>query len=123
MPAAYRPASDALAAEYRTTYLAPLGEATMFPGRHGLRVVDVTDGAANTILVVDADDRHAVVWTRPDDLKVDLKDPRRGLSTRHGSKLMVGLVDGTVRSLPGTVTKETLAALLTRSLGDIPDLP
>ena len=46
----------------------------MFPGPKGVRIADVTDGTSNTILFVEADDDHAVVWTAPDDLAYDPKD-------------------------------------------------
>ena len=40
---------------------------------------DVTDGTSNTIMIVEANDAAAVEWTKPDDLKVDPKDPFKGL--------------------------------------------
>jgi hypothetical protein len=76
LPAVYRSPDRKLEAG-QTTYLAPVyqsaqTEGTMFTGRaQGLSLAAVTDGLSNTILVADADDEHAVTWTRPDDLKYD----------------------------------------------------
>ena len=62
MPAVFRsPTSPKLAADGKTTYLAPVGDATMFPDGRGVRIAEVTDGTSNTILFVDAADDSAVV--------------------------------------------------------------
>src|SRR6202011_6136565 len=81
MPDVFRApaANPKLAADGKTTYLAPVGEATMFPAGRGVRLAEVTDGTANTIQFVHADDDRAVVWTKPDDLQYDAKDPWKGL--------------------------------------------
>jgi hypothetical protein len=123
MPAVYRPASEKLAGQQRTTYLAPLGEQTMFPGRRGVRVAEVADGTSRTVLLVDVADEKAVEWTRPADLPVEEKDPHRGLSTRHGGQLLLGMADGSVHFLPGTAAPQSLWALFTRAGGEVPDLP
>jgi hypothetical protein len=120
MPEAFRPAQEKLAAAHKTTILAPLGEATMFPGRRGVRMVEVLDGASNTIFLVDADDAHAVEWTRPKDLTYDPKDPFRGLSRRHGGKYLLGFADGTAHFLAPTAA--SLRALFTRAGGEDPNI-
>src|SRR5262249_39459384 len=89
MPAVYRPASARLAGQHRTTCLAPVGEETIFYGKAGTRIGEITDGTFSTILLVDAADDRAVPWTKPDDLKVDKKDPLRGLGFRHGGRALV----------------------------------
>src|SRR5262249_3525017 len=94
MPAVYRPADAKLAGQFRTTYLAPVGKDLVFEGTTGLRVADIGDGARSTIMLVDADDDRAVVWTRPDDLAYDPKQPARGLAARHNGRFLVGLADG-----------------------------
>ncbi len=123
MPAVYRPASPKLADQHKTTYLAPRGEGTMFPGRRGVRIAEVTDGTSRTILLVEGADEHAVAWTRPDDLNHDPKAPAKGLSTRHGGKFMVGTADGSVHFLGKDVDKMNLAALFTRAGGEEVTLP
>jgi hypothetical protein len=123
MPEAYRPLAPKLAAAQQTTILAPVGEATMFSGRRGLRIVDVPDGVSRTIFLIDADDAHAVEWTRPEDLKYDPKDPFHGLSARYGKVYLVGFVDGSVQFLPASIRRETLRALFTRNGGEAVDYP
>ena len=67
------------AAAGRTTYVVPVLEGGIFGGRESLEFKQITDGTSNTIAVVEADDDHAVVWTKPDDIEIDLGDPARGL--------------------------------------------
>jgi hypothetical protein len=112
-----------LAAAGKTTFLAPRGDATLFSDRRGLRIADVPDGTSNTIFVVEADDAHAVPWTKPEDLEYDPKDPARGLSTRFGDGFLVGFVDGTVHFLPKKLPKDTLRALFTRNGGEVVNYP
>ncbi len=123
MPAVYRPVNPKLAGEHRTTLLAPLGEATMFPPRGGLRIADVLDGTDTTIMLVDAADDQAVVWTCPDDLKYDPKEPSHGLAKRYDGEIMVGMVDGMVHFLPKTIENATLAALFTRNGRERVEIP
>jgi hypothetical protein len=106
-----------------TTYLVPRGAATMFPGKQGLRIADVTDGTAKTIFLVDADDSHAVPWTQPQDLEFDPQNPARGLSTRLGDGYLVGFVDASAHFLPKNIAKDTLKALFTRNGGEAVDVP
>ena len=72
-----------LAKKGMTTCLAPVGEKTVFGGKQGTAIRDITDGAAHTIMLVEADPKHAVVWTKPDDLQIDPDNPLHGLSGRH----------------------------------------
>jgi hypothetical protein len=124
MPAVYRPAISKRTPETHTTFLAPLGEATMFPPGGGrLRISDVIDGIEQTIMLVDVRSNEAIVWTRPVDLPYDAKNPLAGLSPRHGGQIMVGMVDGTVHFLSQTIDKETMAALFTRNGREAVTLP
>jgi prepilin-type processing-associated H-X9-DG protein len=120
MPAVYRcPGQKSLGAG-KTTYLAPVGKATMFTGDpKGLRFTDVVDGTSFTIFIVDADDKHAVTWTKPEDLKYDPEQPLAGLIGRHKGVVPVLFVDGSVHFLRDTINKKTLQALFTRNGGEV----
>ena len=119
MPAVFRsPTNPKLAADGKTTYLAPVGDATMFPAGRGVRIAEVTDGTSNTILFVDADDDSAVVWTKPEDLTYDPKAPAKSLGFRYPGALVV-FVDGSTHLIPKTVEKATLQGLFTRNGGEV----
>jgi hypothetical protein len=121
MPAAYR-SSPKLAAEGKMTYLAPLGKDTLFHGPQGTRISEVTDGTLATIFLVGADDAHAVVWTKPEDLPYDPAAPFAGLATRHGGYLTL-FADGSVHLLPKAIDKKTMQALFTRNGGEAVEVP
>lgn len=124
MPKVFDSTADRkLAAAGMTTYLAPRGKQTMFPADRGLRIADVLDGTANTIFLVDADDRKAVPWTRPADCDYDPAAPAAGLSLRFGDGYLVGFVDGSVHYLPRTLHADTLRGLFTRNGGEVLDYP
>ena len=79
MPALYKCPRSKLGDDYRTVYLVPSGEETMFPGPKGLNLRSILDGTSRTIAVIEVDDEHAVVWSRPEDWKFDPADPTAGL--------------------------------------------
>jgi hypothetical protein len=113
-----------LAEEGKTTYLGVAGKSGIFTGdAKGLRFTDVTDGLSNTIFLIDADDKEAVIWTKPDDFKPDPKDPKKGLSTRFANRFLVGIGDGSVRSLPATIDKATLGLLFMCNSGRPKEIP
>jgi Protein of unknown function (DUF1559) len=113
-----------LAEEGKTTYLGIVHKSAMFTGdKKGVKIGEVTDGTSNTLFIVDADDDHAVTWTKPEDLKLDPKDPQKGLKGRFGSSFLAAFVDGSVRQLPKTISKETLNALFTRNGGEALEPP
>jgi hypothetical protein len=118
MPAIFRGPSRKLSDEGKTVYLAPVGKDTAFTGgATGRRFpTEFTDGTANTILLVQADDAHAVEWTRPDDLKIDLDKPAAGLGRQSGGYL-VAMADGSVRVVSPAVSKETLRNAFTANDG------
>ncbi len=119
MPTVFRsPTNPKLTADGKTTYLAPVGDATMFPAGRGVSIAEVTDGTSNTILFVDAADDSAVVWTKPEDLTYDPNAPAKGLGFRYPGALVV-FVDGSTHLIPKTVEKATLQGLFTRNGGEV----
>jgi hypothetical protein len=121
MPAVYQGLNPALNREGKTYYLAPVGPDLAFSGGpEGLRMpADFPDGTSNTILFVEADDAHAVPWTKPEDLKADLARPQEGLGGHFEGGFLVALADGTVRFVARAISKETLRAAFTRNGGEV----
>ena len=122
MPAVYRfgapSAVDKTDADGKTRYLVPRGEATMFPGDKGVKVAEITDGTSNTVLAVEADEAHAVVWTKPEDWSYDPKKPLDGVRNAHPDGFLVAMADGSVHFMSNTIDPTTWGALLTRSGGE-----
>jgi hypothetical protein len=118
MPKTYAsPASKKL--DGHTTYLVPVGKETVFTGDpKGLKINDITDGTSNTIFLVEANDDSAVIWTKPDDLVVDPKDPLKGLIGHYPQGFVAGFADGSVRFISKSVDLKNLWAMFTRNGGE-----
>ena len=101
-----------------TCYVAPVGEKMAFTGGEGIPMKQFTDGTSNTICLVEVDPRSAVVWTKPDDLQVDLGRPAQGLIGARGNGFLTAYADGSVHFLGNDVVAKTLKALLTRNGGE-----
>jgi prepilin-type processing-associated H-X9-DG protein len=76
----------------------------------GTEIRRIIDGTSNTILAVEAAPQSAVIWTKPDDLVIDEKDPLKNL--RHQKNFFNALfADGSVRSISYNVDPKTLMLL------------
>ncbi|HYO24015.1 MAG TPA: DUF1559 domain-containing protein [Lacipirellulaceae bacterium] len=116
MPAIY--ADDpGLAAQGRTTFLAPVGTGLVFDGTAGTTFKAIIDGASNTILAVEVTPERAVEWTKPVDWQVDFSDPlagvRRPAADRPRTSFGVVFCDGHARLLASDLDAALFKALLT----------
>lgn len=100
-----------------TVYREVSGEHTVFPGREGIEFKQITDGTSNTILFVEVDDAHAVIWTKPEGLPYNAENPAEGLGGQFEGGFLAAFCDGSVRFIPSTVPAETLRRLLLRDDG------
>jgi hypothetical protein len=119
IPSIYRPSNPKLAAEGKTRMVAPVGSKMIFkPDAPGGKLEEVLDGTSNTVLLVEADDEHAVLWTKPDDLNVDLKKPFAGLAIRQPGAFLALIADGSTRLIKKSADANTVAAMFTRGGGE-----
>ncbi len=117
MPKTYRSPASA-AAPGMTNYLTVRGKDTMFPGDKGIKIADVTDGLSNTIAIVEASDKKAVIWTKPDDFEFNEKNPADGLLGLWSNGFLAALGDGSVRMIAGTIDPKVLKDLFLRNDGN-----
>lgn len=83
----------------------------------------VLDGTSNTIMVVEANPDKAVIWTKPEDLKVDLKDPKKGLGKARRGGFQAAMADGSVRFISAAVDAMVLKAMITPQGAEAVRLP
>ncbi len=117
MPAVYRNPSSP-APQGKANYLVPVGEGSIFEGRQGTPMAKITDGTANTILVVEADTDAAVIWTKPDDLQYDREHPLAGLGNAHPGGFAAALADGSVHFISGSIDPQLFLRLLMMADGE-----
>lgn len=131
MPQVYLcPSTPTAREEGVTTYLAAAGRGMALdapavpPGQNrrpkvaGVRLEGLTDGTANTILVVEVPPEDAVPWTKPVDFDcapAAAHDLLFGGAAHAGGIHMAAFADGHIRAITSDVEPQTLSALLTRA--------
>jgi hypothetical protein len=119
MPAVFvADAAKGKAANSATHYRVFVGPGAAFEERQPTRLADFTDGAANTLLIVEA--AEAVPWTKPEDLTYDAAKPLPPLGSLLQRGFLAALADGSVRFIDRRAISETLLrALITRNGGEL----
>jgi len=84
----------------------------------GSRIRDITDGTSNTAMVVEASDVASVIWTKPDDITPDTKDPAKGMRGLRRNGFAALLSDGSVTFISNQVDSNVLKAVFTRNGGE-----
>jgi hypothetical protein len=115
MPAVYRSPASKLKEKGRTSYLVPVGKDTVFPGREGIPLKEIKDGTSKTIIAVEVDDQHAVIWTKPEDLPFDPNNPAKGLGGLYPGGFSALFCDGSVRFVKLPEDPSRLRAMFTRA--------
>ncbi len=111
-----------LAREGKTTFQVPVGPETVFFNNEGTSIREIKDGTSNTVLIVEVEPTRAVEWTKPEDWKVDLAHPRRGLERSDRGYVTLGYADGHVLiNFLKPENDKWLRAQLTRAGGEVVD--
>jgi RNA polymerase sigma factor (sigma-70 family) len=90
---------------------------TAFRERRGVELSEITDGASNTITVVEA--AQAVPWTKPDDLPFAENSPLPPLGGSMRDGFAALFADGRVRLLDRRFDERVLRCLITPAGGEI----
>jgi hypothetical protein len=121
MPVQYRSPMSKLK-DFRSNYVVPVGPGTVFEGHEGMSFKDIKDGTSHTIMAVEVDDDHAVIWTKPDDLSYDPKEPAKGLGGVYKNCFIALFCDGFVRLIKLPCPDDKLRAAFSAAGGDpMPD--
>jgi hypothetical protein len=127
MPKLYAPAVGKTPQPYSTYYRVFTGPNTPFDpaaaqrgplGLGGGRIPGTfQDGTSNTILIVEA--AQAVPWTKPEELPFDRKKPVPKLGGQFPEGFLVGMADGSVRTVSKKVSEETLKNAIDPADGNV----
>ncbi|EMI55360.1 DUF1559 domain-containing protein [Rhodopirellula sallentina] len=82
---------------------------------------DFLDGLSNSILIVETNPDAAVVWSKPEDIEIDLDRPLRNLGNARDGGFHVGMGDGAVRFALRGIDPDLFTKLLTRSGKEVVD--
>jgi len=124
IPPVFRSANEKLSAEGKTRIVAPVGKDMAFePNGEGTKINDFTDGTSNTILLLEAAEDRAVVWTKPDDLEIDVNEPKTGVFDPDAKSFLAALADGSVRTIPKKIESKMLLYLFLRNDGNPVQIP
>ncbi len=119
MPAIYQSPGSDLDSGY-TNYLAVVSpDSIIVPGSKGMRMRDISDGTSRTVMLVEADDNYAAIWTKPDDYNWDRDQPAYGLGGIWSGTFFVGLGDGSISRLDTSLGNDQLNAYFSRNGGEI----
>jgi hypothetical protein len=117
MPAIFRDPNDTTG-QPLTNYVVPVGRGTAFGGKVGIRRADITDRPHLTIMIVVADDDQRVIWTKPEDLSYDARQPTRGLGVLSANRFLVMMADGMAIPIATDIDSRFLRSFFTYAGGD-----
>ena len=104
-----------------TCYATITGDHTVLGAGKCVKMMDVTDGTSNTLMVVEACQLN-IPWMKPQDIDAAtvtrFGDPN-GASSKHTAGLHVLLTDGSVRFVSVTTSPDVIKALIDRDGGTI----
>jgi prepilin-type processing-associated H-X9-DG protein len=102
-----------------TSYLGIVGPENFWVRGKSRRLAEITDGTSATLMVIEADDEHAVPWMAPTDAEESVF-LRFGPDTKlhHPGGMNAGFVDGSVHFLKAAIPAQVRRALITVSGGE-----
>jgi hypothetical protein len=117
------PAGDVAGGAMETNYVLITGRGTLFPPSGPLRPGDISDGAGNTLLVVETENTN-MEWTRPWDIDIGKLNPKVGstgsdtIGGIHKDGAAAVFADEKAGWLPTDLSPTILRSLITPAGGE-----
>lgn len=102
-----------------TAYLATLDPGGCLSPGKSRRLADVSDGTANTLLIIEAGDDRAVPWMAPKDADESVLTGFASAKLHHSGGAHAAFADGAVRFLKARTPLPILRALTTAAGGEV----
>lgn len=115
MPAVFRSPQDN-EKSFHTSYFAVTGPQTMFADAKGTRFEQVTDGLANTVMLVET--KADIPWTKPADVEVDADKELPKLGGWAVGGFVVGLANGDAKFLSNKTHEDFLRGVFSKAGGE-----
>ena len=112
MPSGFRCAAADDLPDGLTNYIAVSGPGRNFDGAHATRLSEISDGIADTIMVIEVPDSQAVPWFSPFEPAITTA------ASNHIGGANAIFVDGSVSFLPSDMPAATMTALQTIAGGE-----
>ena len=112
MPSFYQ-APGSTASEGKTNLLGVKGKGCIFVGKNEVRPHYVSDGLANTAMVVVVPDELAIEWTRPDDWEYAAEENIKDLFSAGSDVFWTIFADGSVRSISNQNSLSDISRIFT----------
>ncbi|WDQ18049.1 DUF1559 domain-containing protein [Rhodopirellula sp. P2] len=122
IPSVYQP-PGVLVPPGHTIYQAVVGDTIGLKPRQRTGFREFLDGLSNSVLVLETNAEQAVVWTKPEDIAIDLDDPLNGLGQAWQGGFHVGMGDGAVKFISEAIDPDLFRKLLTRAGREPVDIP
>lgn len=106
---------------FHTTYVAPIGEKTVFGQDKVVDFQHVTDGTSNTVIFVELKTEHAIPWTSPEEYRFDPANPAAKLRSFNG-RVITTYMDGSVRTISESEPAAAWNAVFSRNGGEVVDI-
>ncbi len=122
MPAVYS-APNTLTPDGKTVVQAVVGDDIGMKPLVQTRFRDFLDGLSNSIMILQVDPDAAVVWSKPEDLEIDMDNPLEHLGRAEMGGFHVGMADGAVKFITKSIDPDLFTKLLTRAGKEVIDMP
>jgi hypothetical protein len=92
------------------SYFVLTGPKTMFAGKEGMKIFEITGGTSNTIMLVEA--KRDIPWTKPEDIDCDPAKPLPTLGGHFAGGFCAGFADGSVRWITAQTPADVIRDLI-----------